>query len=101
MNHMILVFDFPFDGPWGDEMAAASQGLAEDISTEQGLVWKIWTENRLTKRIGGVHLFNDRDAALRFRDKHLARLKSLGLKDIFAQVYEVNEPLSQITRAPI
>ncbi|WP_191060483.1 monooxygenase [Geminicoccus harenae] len=101
MNHMILVFDFPFDGPWGDEMAAASQGLAEDISTEQGLVWKIWTENRQTKRVGGIHLFNDPDAALRFRDKHLARLKSLGLNDVFAQVYEVNQTLSQITRAPI
>jgi hypothetical protein len=101
MIRMMLVFDFPFEGPWGQEIAAELEGLAQDISKEKGLVWKAWTENPETKRAGGVHLFDDRQAAMRFRDKHLARLQGLGLKDIFAQMYEVNLPLSAITRAPV
>ncbi len=41
----VLQIDFPFTGPFGEEMQQAMQSLAESISQEPGLLWKIWTEN--------------------------------------------------------
>ena len=41
----LVQFDFPMQGPWGDEMAAAFRDLATIIGRSPGLRWKIWTEN--------------------------------------------------------
>ena len=41
----LLQFDFPMPGPWGDELAAAFNDLAEIIARSPGIRWKIWTEN--------------------------------------------------------
>ena len=49
----LLVFEFPMEGPWGDEMAAAFSGLAEDIAGETGLIWKVWTEAP-ERKTGGI-----------------------------------------------
>jgi len=32
-----LLFQFPFPGPWGEELTEASRGLAHDIATEDEL----------------------------------------------------------------
>ena len=40
---VLLQFDFPFEGPFGDAMAQALDGLARSIAAEPGLLWKIWT----------------------------------------------------------
>ncbi|CAG0976175.1 partial Putative monooxygenase YdhR, partial [Rhodocyclaceae bacterium] len=42
----LLYVDFPYPGPWGSEMSEAMQELAQSISKEPGLIWKIWTENK-------------------------------------------------------
>ena len=55
----LLQFDFPFSGPWGDQMAGAMQDLARSIAQEPGLRWKIWTENEATGEAGGIYLFED------------------------------------------
>ena len=54
---VLLQVDFPFTGPWGDEMAAGMEALAVSIAQEPGLLWKIWTENRETDEAGGIYLF--------------------------------------------
>ena len=95
---VLLQVDFPFKGPWGNDMAEAMTGLAQDISTEPGLIWKIWTENRETERAGGVYLFDSAVAAEAYAKKHVARLGSFGITGIVAHVFDVNEPLSRITR---
>ena len=41
----VLQIDFPFNGPFGEDMHKAMQPLAESIIQEPGLLWKIWTEN--------------------------------------------------------
>ncbi|MCD9452081.1 YdhR family protein, partial [Yersinia pestis] len=41
----ILQVDFPYTGPWGNEMTKAMEGLARSIAEEPGLIWKIWTVN--------------------------------------------------------
>ncbi len=101
MSPTLLQFDFPYDGPFGAAMTAAFDGLARDIAAEDGLIWKIWTENAATRRAGGVYLFRDADAAERYRAKHAARLAAFGVTGIVAHAFDVNGPLSAITRAPL
>ncbi len=94
----LLVFEFPMDGPWGDEMAGAFKGLAEDIAGEPGLIWKVWTEAPERKVAGGVYLFEDEASARAYAAKHSERLKGFGITDIDLREYSTNEPLSVITR---
>ncbi len=37
----LLQIDFPFTGPFGEEMHQAMQPLAKSIIEEPGLIWKI------------------------------------------------------------
>ncbi len=98
---ILLEFDFPFDGPWGDEMAAAMDDLAADIAAEEGLVWKIWTENPTGGRAGGVYLFRDGGSADHYVAKHTERLRGFGIDRIEVIRSTVNGRLSAITRAPL
>ncbi len=97
----ILQIDFPFDGPFGDDMSTAMQPLAKDIATEDGLLWKIWTEDADSKQAGGVYLFSERDAAKAYLAKHSQRLAAAGVRDIRSRIFAVNQPLSLIDRAPL
>jgi hypothetical protein len=100
MTSTILQFDFPFEGPWGEEMTAALGGLAQDIATEEGLLWKVWTENREEQRAGGIYLFRDTASAERYRRKHAERLEAFGIGGIVARRFDANPALSAITRGP-
>ena len=97
----LLQIDFPYPGPWGDEMTAAMRGLAQSIAQEPGLLWKIWTENRDTGEAGGIYLFADRADAERYLAMHRARLLGFGVPEVHAKLFEVNAPLSAIDRAPL
>ena len=48
MNYLLQV-DFPHEGPFKKAFTEAFTDLAKDIAKEEGLVWKIWTENEETK----------------------------------------------------
>ena len=45
----LLQIDFPFAGPFGDDMAVALRELAESIASEPGFIWKIWKTIRCWK----------------------------------------------------
>ena len=45
----LLQMDFPYTGPFGDDFYKQMKDLAEDIATEKGLVYKLWTENQETQ----------------------------------------------------
>lgn len=96
MAHVLQV-DFPYSGPWGEEMAAAMKQLAEDIAREPGLIRKIWTENESEQRAGGLYLFETEEAARTYAAKHIPRLESFGISGIVARHFEVNRALSEIT----
>lgn len=98
---VLLQFDFPFEGPFGDAMAQALDGLAQSIAGEPGLLWKVWTEDAAGKRAGGIYLFADRASAEAYRGMHAARLASFGIEDIRAMTFEVNEALTRTTRGPL
>ncbi|EOS9057646.1 YdhR family protein, partial [Escherichia coli] len=40
-------------------------------------------------------------SALAYLEKHTARLKNLGVEEVVAKVFDVNEPLSQINQAKL
>ena len=97
----LLQIDFPYPGPWGDEMTAAMRGLAQSIAQETGLLWKIWTENAERQEAGGIYLFTDPASAQAYLTKHTQRLQGFGVTGIQAKVFEVNAALSQLDRAPV
>ena len=97
----LLQIDFPFNGPFGEEMSTVLAELAQSIIEEPGFIWKIWTEQQSLKEAGGIYLFTDEPSAQAYLDKHTARLKSLGVNEVRARIYDVNQSLSKITKAPI
>ena len=97
----LLQLHFAFNGPFGDEMAEQLKPLAESINQEPGFLWKVWTESEKNHEAGGIYLFTDEKSALAYLDKHTARLKNLGVDEVIANVFDVNEPLSHINQAKL
>ena len=99
--HKILQVDFPFNGPFGKEMAKALSELARSITAEPGFIWKIWTENKSRKEAGGIYFFESEETAATYLEKHTARLKDLGVSEVRGRIYDINVELSKLTAAPI
>lgn len=96
---VILQVDFPSQGPFGEEMHQAYQQLAESINQEDGMLWKIWTENSATQEAGGIYLFDSQANAEKYLHMHTARLQSFGIHNIRGKIFEVNQALSTINQA--
>ncbi|WP_166167896.1 monooxygenase [Acinetobacter sp. SA01] len=96
---VILQVDFPSQGPFGEEMSQTYQQLAESINQEDGILWKIWTENSSTQEAGGIYLFDNQANAEKYLNMHTARLQSFGIDNIRGKIFEVNNPLSTINQA--
>lgn len=99
--NVLLQIDFPYEGPFREEMTQAFETLAESIVQESGLIWKMWTENPTTKEAGGIYLFVDHASAEAYLKMHTARLESFGVEGIRSRIFEVNTSLSRITNAPL
>jgi hypothetical protein len=101
MPAAFLHVDFAFPGPWGPALAETCRTLAADIATEPGLRWKLWGEDPAGGLASGEYLFDSREHAQRYLDKHRARLAAFGVAQVQARLFEVNAPLSAATRAPL
>lgn len=95
----LLQIDFPHEKPFGKELTSMMEDLAKDIANENGLVFKLWTENQDTKEAGGIYVFDNLEDANRYLDKHTKRLESFGYKDIKNKVFTLNEELSKLSKA--
>lgn len=100
MSYLLQV-DFPYTGPWGDEMTAAMEDLAQSITEEAGFIWKIWTTNEAAQEAGGIYLFQDQASAEAYLAMHTARLNGFGISPVKGKIFAVHEDLSKINRAPI
>src|SRR5690606_7915751 len=98
---ILLQVDFPCPGPWGDKLTASFRHMADSISAEPGLKWKIWTQAPEMGEAGGIYLFDTLDAAEMYLEKHRERLAAEGFVKITPKLLEVNEALSALTRAPL
>ena len=92
----LLQMHFPFQGPFGDEMATQLKELAESINHEPGFIWKVWTESHQNQEAGGIYLFENEATALAYVEKHTARLKSFGVDEVIYKMFDINEALTQI-----
>jgi heme-degrading monooxygenase HmoA len=99
MPHRLIHLTFPYHGPWGEQMAAAFNELAEDIGRTPGLLWKVWTENRAEGLAGGTYLFESADAAQAYLTAHLPRLAAFGITDVRLEQHDANQALSTLNRA--
>ncbi|WP_432358753.1 monooxygenase [Sporosarcina sp. UB5] len=97
----LLQVDFPFEGPFGEEMTKAFTDTAKSINNEEGVIWKIWTEYEETKEAGGVYLFETEQHAENYLAMHTKRLNGFGITDIQAKIFNVNESLSRLNNGPI
>ncbi|WP_335955613.1 monooxygenase [Acinetobacter guillouiae] len=97
----ILQVDFPYSGPWGEEMKEAMIALANSISNAKGLIWKIWTVNQEKNEAGGIYLFSDNENASRYLEMHTERLLKFGIKLVNGKIFKVHDSLSLINQAPI
>lgn len=97
----LLHVDFDFAGPWGAALAETCRELASDIAAEPGLRWKLWGEDPASGRASGEYLFDSRAHAQRYLDKHRPRLAAFGVTHLDARMFDVNAPLSAITRGPL
>ena len=79
-------------------MAEQLKPLAESINQEPGFLWKVWTESEKNHEAGGIYLFTDEKRPC-LSGKTYCRLKNLGVGEVVAKVFDVNEPLSQINQA--
>ena len=96
----VLQIDFPYDGPFGEEMAGALTALAHSITEEPGFIWKIWTENERAREAGGIYLFEDEETARAYLEMHSERLKGFGVPEVNAKLFDINADLSTITKGP-
>ncbi|WP_341503920.1 monooxygenase [Gallaecimonas sp. GXIMD4217] len=97
----LLQIHFPYPGPFGKEMTEQLTGLAESIRDEPGFLWKIWTQNEGEQEAGGIYLFEDEAAARAYLEKHTARLKALGVPEVQARIFDVNDELTRLTSGPV
>jgi hypothetical protein len=97
----VLQVDFKMNGPFGDEMATEFSGLARSINKEEGLMWKIWTENSDTNEAGGIYLFETKETAEKYLDMHSKRLAGFGITDVNAKIFAINSKLTAITKGPV
>lgn len=94
----VLIIEYTTQGPFGADAADADRVLASDIAGEAGLRWKLWIEDEPAGRSGGVYLFDSADDATRYAELQRSRLASAGIDGVEARFFDVNEPLSLITR---
>lgn len=94
----LLQMDYLFSGPWGKEMAAEYSALAHRIADVPGLICKVWTENRETGEAGGVYLFEDEASLDAYLVGKIERMRAGGIEGLRAKKFDVNEPLTRITR---
>lgn len=101
MNQVVVYVQFPHQGPFGDEMANQLEELAKSIITEPGCLWKIWTENQAENLAGGIYLFESRATAENYLNKHTERLQKWGYTHIESRIFNINETLSLLDKAPV
>ncbi|MCC7209226.1 MAG: YdhR family protein [Anaerolineae bacterium] len=76
---------------------------AEPIAAAEGLLWKIWLMNEAAREGGGIYLFTSREAVDAFMNHPVmaAFAANPAISNISVKIFEPDETLSRITRAPL
>ncbi|WP_058911832.1 monooxygenase [Entomohabitans teleogrylli] len=96
---VVLQVDFSMPAEMlGENLSKSAQPLAESITREPGFISKVWTENQQTNEAGGIYFFTDRASAEKYWEMHQARLSGFGVNNARARIFDINVPLTQITK---
>ena len=90
-----------YDGPVTEEFLAGTKQLAESISQEPGIIWKIWTAEESTNHYGSTYLFRNREYLETYKAMHVKRLESIGITVTADHIFDIMEDVSAINNAPL
>ena len=82
-------------------MAEAYAEPAGRIAEVPGLICKVWTETEAAGEADGVYLFADETSLEAYLGPKLERMAAAGIAGVRARKFDVNEPLTRITRGRI
>jgi hypothetical protein len=102
MSKTILQINYQFTSSLADFSSLVTP-MAHPISAVPGLVWKIWLMNETGKEAGGIYLFESQEAAQAFvgSDAVKSFASHPTITGVNAKLFEPDETLSEITRAPL
>lgn len=98
---VLMDIHFAWSGPFGEALTEALSELAQSINNEPGFQWKVWTEDRINSRAGGIYLFDTHENCEAYKTMHMARLSQMGINDFVVSIFDVNTPLSLINKATV
>jgi hypothetical protein len=80
-----------------------SREAAIKIASVQGLIWKVWVSKEEESEIGGVYLFANRETAEAYLNHPVVEAvrRNPAVISAQAQLWDVENSLSAITRAPL
>jgi hypothetical protein len=83
-----------------DEYDAVCHRVAESLSEVPGLKWKAWLINEQRREAGGIYLFDNGAAALRYvNGPIISAVKSTpGIKNVEIKLFDILEGPSKMTR---
>jgi hypothetical protein len=83
--------------------AADTKKFARLVASQKGLLWKIWIGDADRSEVGGIYLFESDEAARNFVNGQVfAQIKgNPAFQRVEAKLFDVNEEMSAITRAPL
>ncbi len=89
------------EGDFTEEKMEKTKQLAESITGEPGVIWKIWTHEAGTAHFGSTYLFKDIDSLEKYKLMHVPRLTAMGITNITDHIFDIMEDLSRINSAPL
>jgi len=101
-THTVLHLRFKLRVP-PDILLAKSREAANVIASVEGLIWKIWVVQEREFELGGIYLFANREAAEAYLNHPVIQAVRLnpGVVSTQSQIWDVEDSLSAITRAPL
>lgn len=86
-----------------DAFLSQSRIAATHIALVKGLIWKIWLVQNEEREIGGMYLFANREAAVDYLDHPIVQAvcNNPGVIATDSQIWNIEDSLSAITRAPL
>ena len=86
-----------------EEFKASWMKVAEQISKQPGLIWKVWIYDDANRHGGGIYLFDSMEHVEAYLESDLVKAfkASPVLSNLSVKIFDIGEEASAITRAPI
>lgn len=102
MSKTILQINYQYTSSLADFTQLVTP-MSQPIAAVPGLAWKIWLLNEADREAGGIYLFESREAAQAFVNSDAVKsfVANPIISNVNAKMFEPDEALSKITRAPL